>query len=111
MVKRASGASTDAIATRVLIDARSKKRVTVKLWAPVEEAEEEWSCAFHITGMRKPERAFGIDAFQALGMALEGIKVRLRERGGTYTWRGGEQGDAGFPQMILLLQRTRSENR
>jgi uncharacterized protein DUF6968 len=70
------------------------------LRTPVQVAESEWCCAFHVTGMRKPARAFGADAFQALTLALEGIRAHLEQSEGRYTWEGGEAGDPGFPQVV-----------
>lgn len=50
--------------------------------------------------MRSPRYAFGVDAFQALIMALEGIRHDLSAADPACHWIGGETGDFGFPRHV-----------
>ncbi|HET6147919.1 MAG TPA: hypothetical protein VFH68_10340 [Polyangia bacterium] len=65
----------------------------------------DWECPFHI-GLPPDagiEFGHGIDAFQALIQAIEGIRTRLEQRRRQFTWRGGEPGDAGFPRLVPMF--------
>lgn len=59
-------------------------------------------CPFQIAGIGRSrvEHAFGLDAIQALQIALQGIRVQLEGHAKGATWEGGEQGDPGFPQVV-----------
>lgn len=50
--------------------------------------------------MRSPRYAFGVDAIQALIMALEGIRHDLSVANPACRWIGGEKGDFGFPRHV-----------
>jgi hypothetical protein len=39
-------------------------------------------------------------AFQALIVALEGIRANLEGSGKSFTWIGGEKGEHGFPRFV-----------
>ncbi len=45
----------------------------------------------------------GVDAFQAMQLALATIRVELevieKDSGGRLTWEGGAEGDLGFPEL------------
>lgn len=63
----------------------------------------DFYCPFQIVGLG-PERvrcAYGIDAFQAIQLAITAIGAFLKSLsesgGGTLRWEGGESGDLGFP--------------
>lgn len=62
----------------------------------------DWECPFHIVGLRTKtvESGYGVDAVQALTMALEGIRVTLERSGQRLSWIGGEPGDTGFGRLI-----------
>lgn len=79
-----------------------KENVVVTLGKPRKVTKEEWVCPYQICGMgdKKVQEAHGIDAFQALMMALEGIRVKIKESEKTLIWEGGEQGDIGFPRFL-----------
>jgi hypothetical protein len=90
------------IAERELICERMKRIVRVRLGAPRKAADIDWLCPYQIAGLKKSrvEAAYGVDAFQALMMALEGIRVRLQQADVICTWVGGEKGDSGFPRFV-----------
>ena len=44
--------------------------------------------------------AYGEDAFQALIMALEGIRVRLQNDQSAWSWLIGLKGTGGFPHFV-----------
>ena len=93
------------IAERVLVRAgRRKGQLTVRLGAPKKAQDVDWVCPYQIVGLRdsKVGTAYGVDALQALMMALEKIRVRLEKAGSGYTWLGGEEGDAGFPRLVPI---------
>jgi hypothetical protein len=90
------------IAERALIcGTRRKKQLTVRLGAPKRAEQVDWVCPYQIVGLgsSRVDAAYGVDALQALMMALEGIRVRI-EKAGACTWVGGENGDAGFPRLV-----------
>lgn len=90
------------IAERELVCEKRKKHVTVRLGAPKKAKDIDWVCPYQIVGLHKSrvDTAYGVDAFQALMMALEGIRVRLKQAGLSCTWVGGEKGDSGFPRFV-----------
>jgi hypothetical protein len=95
----------EVIARRILEgEPPSRRRYEVCLFGPEPVDSSDWRCGYHISGirMRSPRYAFGVDAFQALIMALEGIRHDLKEVGSTWTWLGGEAGDLGFPRHVTI---------
>jgi hypothetical protein len=78
------------------------KVVVVKLGEPREAKSGDWACPFRITGLgiRGSQFAYGIDAFQSLLLAIEGIRSALQKSGKRFTWAGGEPGDTGFPRFV-----------
>jgi hypothetical protein len=80
----------------------SRKRITVRLGTPRPAKDVDWLCPYEIDGLggARVEVAHGLDAMQALMMALEAIRVRLEQDGLQCTWQGGEEGDAGFPRVV-----------
>jgi hypothetical protein len=96
-----SSDSAPIIATRSLKVAGSRRKAVVTLRMPVQVGEDEWHCAFHVTGMEKVQLGIGADAIQALQIALAGLRLELNREKGRYTWLGGRPGDHGFPQMVL----------
>jgi hypothetical protein len=64
----------------------------------------DYYCPYQVTGMG-PEKVTaigGVDAFQAIQLALGTIAVELevmeKESGGELSWDAGENGDLGFPE-------------
>jgi hypothetical protein len=72
--------------------------VVVSLGKPRKtKGSEDWECPFRITGsgIRRVEYGRGIDAFQALTMALEGIRYFLDRASTPLVWAG-----AGRPYRL-----------
>lgn len=91
------------IAERALVcGGKRKRQLTVRLGVPKRAKGVDWVCPYQIAGLRdsRADAAYGVDALQALMMALEAIRVRLEKAGGECTWVGGEEGDAGFPRLV-----------
>jgi hypothetical protein len=79
--------------------------VIVRLGKPRMSAEaDDFSCEVHIAGFNddKISRIFGLDAFQAIQLALRYISVSLqlfRERSGQALYWTSEGDDMGFPEQ------------
>jgi hypothetical protein len=52
--------------------------------------------------MKEPCFSGGVDGFQALIMALVGIRAMLDRSGIELTWCGGEKGESGFPYVVPM---------
>jgi hypothetical protein len=78
------------------------KTVKVSIGKPEKANENEFACPFRITGLGNSDVQYGrgIDCFQALIMALEGIRASLERAGNSLTWAGGQQGEHGFPRFV-----------
>jgi hypothetical protein len=87
---------------RVRKGGSSRQEVVVWLGKPRKVSREEWVCPYHVSGtwIKKSQYAHGIDSFQALLLALEGIRVVLEKSGKQLEWAGGELGDHGFPRFV-----------
>lgn len=79
-----------------------RKRITVRVGTPRKAEDVDWVCPYQIKGLDRSrvDLARGLDALQALMMALEAIRLRLEQDGLQCTWQGGEEGDAGFPRVV-----------
>jgi hypothetical protein len=86
---------------RLRLRGRAPRYVTVRLGMP-KRSGSEWVCRFEISGLdtvlTHPVR--GTDALQALALAIEAVRVTLRDTGQHLTWEGGERGDPGIPLVI-----------
>lgn len=80
----------------------SKETVKVAIGKPERKSENEFVCPFQVTGLETSETqyAYGVDCFQALIMALEGIRTKLEKSGMSLTWIGGQTGEHGFPRFV-----------
>lgn len=78
------------------------KTVKVALGRPQQKGEGEYVCPFQIAGLGNSEvqYAYGIDCFQALTLALDGIRFNLEKSGQSFTWAGGDKGEHGFPRFV-----------
>jgi hypothetical protein len=95
----------DVIAERTLtlLEENSKKRhVYVRLGKPEESHDQtDYSCPIQIVGLEDDnvKQIFGVDAFQALQLALRYISFRLhhcrKDNLALYCWEEGD--DMGFP--------------
>ena len=65
----------------------------------------DWECPFRIegAGVNRIEHGFGVDAFQALTMALEGIRYVLDRSGLSLAWPGVLEHHTGFQRVIPLI--------
>jgi hypothetical protein len=86
------------IATRRLRD--GKKTATVAIGSPERVKSDQWRCPCRITIGRRGRVTwvYGLDALQALQIALEFIRSELE--GKKLTWEGGESGDAGVYRVV-----------
>jgi hypothetical protein len=90
----------NTIATRSLRHERCK--VTIALGKPKKAGQRDWVCPFQIEGIGDStlHAAYGVDAFQALLQAIEGIRLAIVQSGERFTWAGGEEGDPGLPRFV-----------
>src|SRR5262245_17079877 len=79
--------------------------VTIGKPRPDPDPSGDWMCSFLVEGIPNARRlrAHGVDALQALLMAVEGVRAELVASGLTLTWEGGEAGDVGIPRSIPLF--------
>jgi hypothetical protein len=97
----------DVIATRKLLllrDDTATAEVLVLLGEPRPgQAQQELLCTYQITGAgdEKVRSAHGVDAFQALQLALSVLGVELevlnKKLGGKLRWECDDAGGLGFP--------------
>jgi hypothetical protein len=83
-----------------------RRSVVVALGRPRKRnGSDEWECPFRIAGagIRHVEYGRGIDAFQALTMALEGVRYFLDRSETPLVWDGVSEDDSGFQRVIPLL--------
>jgi hypothetical protein len=96
------------IAERTLERRDSPHRtVVVSLGKPRRtKGAKDWECPFRIrgSGMRRVEYGRGIDAFQALTMALEGIRYHFDRSGMRLGWQGVFEDQTGFQRVIPLSE-------
>lgn len=89
------------IATRTLKVEGRKRPAVVTFHAPRQTGDEEWACAWRVTGMRKARDAYGVDAVQALSLALQAVRQHLDDSSLRYTWLGLDSGNHGIEQTIF----------
>ena len=96
----------DVIAVRRFYwEGDAERQVVVSMGRPQQaSAEGEFYCPFQITGIDDDERVeaiFGVDAFQAIELALRFIGSKLTflnsQSASRLRWEFGEKGDLGFP--------------
>lgn len=99
-------ASSPWMATRVLTDSQGGPDVEVRMGIPTYVPSDDcWICPFQLAESSKEavtEVGVGIDAFQAIIQALEGIRAGLTERGPTLCWFDFEPGFTGFTRSIPI---------
>lgn len=94
------------IAQRTLYDTQSRPALEVRLGIPYEVSPVEWQCPVLIVEPGHPEvrdAGHGNDAFQALQLALEHIRVKLAAHGEVLRWDSGEPGDTGFYRTVPIF--------
>ncbi|MEJ2183555.1 MAG: hypothetical protein P8Y66_08525 [Nitrospirota bacterium] len=81
----------------------SRTKIRVRLAKPERSEDGDWVCPYEITGFERPTglRVFGVDAMQALLLAIKGLSVDLeiiaRREEGKLSWLG--QAGGGFPSL------------
>jgi hypothetical protein len=83
-----------------------RRSVGVSLGKPRKtKGSSDWECPFRISGagIRRVEYGFGVDAFQALTMALEGSRYVLDRMETPLAWSGVLDDHSGFQRFIPLL--------
>jgi hypothetical protein len=82
--------------------ADGRDTVKVAIGTPEKRNESEFACPFQVIGLENSELqyAYGLDCFQALILAMEGIRANLEKSGRSLTWIGGQKGDHGFPRFV-----------
>jgi len=106
LVLLAVGQVMSLIATRQLEDVRTGNSVVVSLNAPEQQPDGVWECRYTISELGLAPfngRAFGEDGFQAIALALEAIRIDLRDMGRKFSWLGGEPGITGFSRVPYLF--------
>ncbi len=90
------------IATRQLEEVGTGNSVVVSLNAPEQQPDGVWECRYIISELGHQPftgRAFGEDGFQAIALALEAIRIDLRDTGRRFSWLNGEPGITGFSRV------------
>jgi hypothetical protein len=89
------------IATRTFRD-EAGTLVVATLCEPIMAEVDEWRCDFRISGLSHDieGHANGVDGMQALTMALEGLRVQLKNAAVTLRWLDGEPGALGLTRPI-----------
>jgi hypothetical protein len=79
------------------------RAVTIQIYPPTPETDPSphWRCEFEIRGaIDEIEHGSGLDSFQALVNAIQGVRKYLDDSGLSLTWAGGEPGDHGVPCVV-----------
>lgn len=99
---------SDVLGRRLLIGAGGNQ-VEVVVYLPKSDQHGSSYCEFSLNGLAwsgKRRRSYGIDAIQAVYLALQSIGSDLeamRQAGEELSWVGeSQQGDLGFPTIKLL---------
>lgn len=80
----------------------TSRTVLIRIGKPRKVSAAEWECAYEVTnmGMRQVMYGRGIDGFQSLIQAIEGVRVFLEKNGKELSWEGGEKGETGVPRYV-----------
>jgi len=90
------------IASRTLTDIEGKPVLEVRIGLPRPADPIDWECPFVLAPPGEPgdiQTVPGIDAVQALSLALEAIRVALAKRPDRLCWLGQEPGITGFHRV------------
>lgn len=91
---------------RILEEPATGQKILVALDAPQLGADGVWECSYEIRvedAAPNVRRAYGEDALQALSLALEAIRIDLRDSGRQLSWLGNEPGLTGFHRVTYAL--------
>ena len=80
---------------------RPKTRVVVSIGMPRKDPRHDWACPFQIEGIAdsKVQLSYGVDAMQALIIAIQGVRATLLHTGRKLFWIGPKM-DSGFPILV-----------
>jgi uncharacterized protein DUF6968 len=85
---------------------KSRRPVTLTIGVPQPVPGSDWGCAVQVTGLdrrlSRPRFIFGIDALQALHLAMQFAGATLERSGYDLEWLG-QKGDLGFPRFLPNL--------
>lgn len=101
--RRMTKSRTRWIAERTLREGMRRERVVARLGLPRMVSDDEWVCPFEIArGTTKLVEldVSGSDSFQALRLAMEGIRRKLIELCPLASWLSGDYGDTGFEMEV-----------
>lgn len=93
------------IASRILSDAQGGPDLEVRIGVPILVANDAWECPYLLIDAGQPatlQTGCGVDSFQALVQAQEGIRVALAKVGRKLSWLGGEPGFTGFTRNLPI---------
>jgi hypothetical protein len=80
------------------------RAVTIAIYAPEPDPASphgDWRCEFRLTGALDADAyGHGLDSLQALGNAIQGVRMYLDDSGLSLTWDGLEPGDHGVPRIV-----------
>lgn len=92
-------------AARELLDPTDPSiKVEIQIGYCEARTPDEWACPFRIVGLDAEiyEYGIGVDALQALMMAIEGVATYLRRSGRTLSWIG-MPGETGIRRQIPMM--------
>jgi hypothetical protein len=85
---------------------RRRRRVVLTIQVPERVGSSEWTCRVRIQGLggawERPRAIHGIDALQALQLAVQVAQVALEQSASRLAWLGAP-GDLGLPRFIPSL--------
>jgi hypothetical protein len=90
---------------RIVFRDAPRRWFTVALGKPRKsEGDRDWHCPFRFKGasLNRLEYAHGVDALQALTMALEGIRSGLDRIGKPLAWSGVLPDHTGFHRLMPI---------
>jgi hypothetical protein len=79
------------------------RAVTIKIYVPTHHTDPRipWQCDFEIEGaIDVRQHGSGMDSFQALVNAFQGVRKYLDDSGLVLTWNGLEPGEHYVPMIV-----------
>jgi hypothetical protein len=100
------------IAARRVFQSANGKPVVLTIGVPQPVPGSDWGCPLQITGLNtswhRPRYVFGIDALQALHLAMKCADVELETAKSKLVWLG-EKGNLGMPKFIPELPKPQKD--
>ena len=82
---------------------KTKRQIVLTIGVPQPMGGLHWGCAVQVTGLdrgsSRPRFVFGVDALQALQLAMQFASVTLETSAEELEWLG-EKGDLGLPKLL-----------